>query len=240
MSKETDPALFASGYERNRLDRYWTNPWMTHELLNTLGVPQMDGLIKGPIWEPAAGRGDMSRAIKDGERSVSYSVYSSDIDMGEFDCGIGPGHERSFLDEFEVPFFEEYDEEPGNPPQIGPCRSIISNPAYSAPWRGIGDDFVEHGLSFFDQGIDFMAMLMRSEFSSGRSKRRQDKFGECEHFMGELTLTTRPRWDYGDPDAPENAAPRHNFSWFLWSKGWATRFGHPIQIFSYMPKGFKP
>jgi hypothetical protein len=29
MAKDDDPQLYASGYERNRLDRYWTNPWMT-------------------------------------------------------------------------------------------------------------------------------------------------------------------------------------------------------------------
>jgi hypothetical protein len=217
MSKTTDPALFGSEHERNRLDRYWTHPWMTEELLKHLS-----GAFEGPIWECAAGRGDMSRAL---ESRGTYLVYSSDIDMSEFDYDIGPGHERSFLDEFEVP---------------GGCRSIITNPPYSQPWRGIADDFVEHGLGFFDGDISFMAMLMRSEFSSGKSKRRREKFGECEHFMGELTLTTRPRWDYGDPDAPENAAPRHNFSWFLWSRGWKQRNLHPIQIFSYMPKGFKP
>jgi hypothetical protein len=221
MSKATDPALFGSEYERNRLDRYWTNPWMTKELLKHLS-----GAFTGPIWECAAGRGDMSRALRDG---VTFDVYSSDIDMSEFDEGIGPGHEHSFLDEFEIPVIGRI-----------PCQSIITNPPYSEPWRGIADDFVEHGLGFFDQGIDFMAMLMRSEFSSGKSKRRRLKFGECEHFMGELTLTTRPRWDYGDPDAPENAAPRHNFSWFLWSKDWKVTHPHPIQIFSYMPKGFKP
>lgn len=218
MSKETDPALFASGYERNRLDRYWTNPWMTEELLKHL-----NGSFTGPIWECAAGRGDMSRTL-----GQKHPVYSSDIDMGEFDGTIGPGHERSFLNEFEVPVIAG-----------APCRSIITNPPYSSPWRGIADDFVEHGLGFFDGDIDFMAMLLRSEFSSGKSKRRRLKFGQCEHFMGELTLTTRPRWDYGDPDAPETAAPRHNFSWFLWSKDWKTANSHPIQIFSYMPKGFQ-
>ena len=93
--------------------------------------------------------------------------------------------------------------------------------------------------------IDFMAMLLRSEFKSGHSERRRLKFGECVHYQGELVLTTRPRWDYGDPDAPENAAPRHNFSWFLWSRDYRKTndervWRSPEQIFSYMPKGFKP
>ena len=36
MSKGTDPQMFESGYERNRLDRYWTNPWMTQALVREL------------------------------------------------------------------------------------------------------------------------------------------------------------------------------------------------------------
>jgi hypothetical protein len=83
-----------------------------------------------------------------------------------------------------------------------------------------------------------MAMLLRSEFKSGKS--RKAIFGDCEHYMGELVLTTRPRWDYGDPDAPENAAPRHNFSWFLWSYEFRKGGTSPVQMFSYMEKGFKP
>ncbi len=226
-----DPQMYSSGYDRNHLDRYWTHPWMTNELLDFLtSRPEIKSL--GPIWEPAAGRGDLSRAIQDWDFGVpGYVVYSSDIDMSEFDYTIGEGHEQSFLDETEVPM---------------ECRDIITNPPYSEPWRGIADDFVEHSLRFMDEGkIDFIAMLLRSEFRCGKSKRRREKFGDCDHYMGELVLTTRPRWDYGDPDAPENAAPRHNFSWFMWKKRcrldslsqlrWPAR-----QWFSYMPKGFRP
>ena len=222
-----DPQLYSSGYERNHLDRYWTHPWMTHELLKFTSHE-----IWGNIWEPAAGRGDMSRALQDwdGWRTKGHrvvDVYSSDIDMSEFDHTIGHGHEKSFLDETELP-------DKG-------IRNIITNPPYSQPWRGIADDFVEHGLKFMIDGkIDFMAMLLRSEFKSGKSARRKGKFGDCRHYMGELVLTTRPRWDYGDPDAPENAAPRHNFSWFLWKHDWHFDHAFPIQMFSYMPKGFKP
>ena len=234
MAKSNDPQLYASGYDRNRLDRYWTNPWMTFELIERLqGIVD----IPGPIWECAAGRGDMSRALAE---KTGLPVYSTDVDMGEFDDTIGPGHERSFLEEFEVP---ELDATEGQTAVevIEACRSIITNPPYSEPWRGIADDFIEHGLMFMENdGVEFMAHLLRSEFRSGKSKRRREKFGECKHYLGELVLTTRPRWDYGDPDAPENAAPRHNFSWFLWQRNARERSPYPIEIFSYMPKGFKP
>lgn len=236
MSIQNDPQLYSSGYERNRLDRYWTHPWMTHELLDHMAATRNIEIPTGPIWECAAGRGDMSRALQRDD----HAVYSTDIDMGEFDYeSIGPGHERSFLDEFELPTYIQSFSGAGPTPE-----SIITNPPYSEPWRGIADDFIEHGLGFFDSGITFMAMLLRSEFNSGKSKRRREKFGECQHYWGELVLTTRPRWDYGDPDAPENAAPRHNFSWFIWEKNCRLdntgQFEWPAtQIFSYMPKGFK-
>lgn len=221
MSKETDPALFASGYERNRLDRYWTHPWMTKALVRELSAVRFS--IPDKVWECAAGRGDMSRALA---QECDFNVHSSDIDMSEFDNKIGPGHESSFLDEFE-------------PPEG--VKSIITNPPYNEPWRGIADDFIRQGLGFFNGDVTFMAMLLRSEFRSGKS--RKDMFGKCPHYMGELVLTTRPRWDYGDPDAPEKASPRHNFSWFLWHKDYRLQHGGSyltpsFQIFSYMPKGF--
>ena len=218
MSIDSDPQLYSSGYERNRLDRYWTDPWMTQELFRTLNT-QLGIGIPGPVWEPAAGRGDMSQAIRD---YGNVSVYSSDIDMSKFDPLIGPGHENSFLHEFEIPLAFEM-----------PCQSIITNPPYSQPYRGIAIDFIKQGLGFFDDGINFMAMLFRSEFCSGKT--RNNIFGECRHDMGELVLTTRPRWDYGNPDAPKKASPRHNFSWFLW---WKTRHERntPFQLFSYLNK----
>lgn len=222
MAKATDPQLYESGYERKRLDRYWTAPWMTSELFRLLD-DKYSGAIPLLIWECAAGRGDMSRAIAEHGRTV----YSTDIDMSEFDETIGTGHERSFLDEFEVPIVTG-----GRVAQ-----AIITNPPYNVP-RGIADAFIRHGLSFMENdNVTFMAMLLRSEFRSGKS--RKDMFGECPHYMGELVLTTRPRWDYGDPDAPEKAAPRTPFSWFLWRKDWQLD-RDSVQFFSYMPKGFKP
>jgi len=230
MAKADDPQLYSSGYERKALDRYWTHPWMTNELFEQ--IQEVNAIGPGKllrVWEPSAGRGDMSKAIVDN----GCHVYSTDIDMSQFDYRSGvryfPGHEKSFLDEFELPIIAGK-----------PVNAIIMNPPYSQPHRGIADDFIERGLEFFDQGVYFMAALLRSEFVSGKSTRRRLKFGECPHYMGEIVLTTRPRWDYGDPDAPEDAAPRHNFSWFLWFKDWSRNHSFPIQLFSYMPKGFKP
>lgn len=225
MSK-SDPQMIASGYERNRLDRYWTHPWMTNELFRLVGKRY----IPTYVWEPAAGRGDMSQAIIDN----GHFCYSTDIDMSEYAADRpGGSHERSFLDEYELPvYWDNHDQGLSTP--VG---AIVTNPPYNDPWKGIADDFIRHGLSFFDDGIDFMAMLLRSEFRS--AKGRRDMFGSCDHYLGEIVLTTRPRWDYGDPDAPEKASPRHNFSWFMWKRDWSKHGNYaPMQLFSYMPKGF--
>ena len=228
MTKTTDPQLYSSGFERKALDRYWTHPWMTKELFAQIERINAIGPVTFlRVWEPSAGRGDMSRVVVE----AGHDVYSTDVDMSQFDCGIGPSHEMDFLNN------------PGMwlPILVGePVDAIIMNPPYSQPHRGIADDFIERGLEFFDKEVFFMAALLRSEFASGKSQRRRLKFGECAHYMGEIVLTTRPRWDYGDPDAPKDAAPRHNFSWFLWFKNWRVDYGHSIQLFSYMPKGFKP
>lgn len=228
MHKIDDPKLYSSGYERKALDRYWTHPWMTKELFKQINIFDLKGQLR--VWEPSAGRGDISKAIV----AAGHYVYSTDIDMSEFDYRIGPGHERDFLSELELPIID-----------TKPVNAIIMNPPYSNPHRGIADDFIERGLEFFDREVYFMAALLRSEFASGKSKRRRLKFGECPHYLGEIVLTTRPRWDYGDPNAPKDAAPRHNFSWFLWRKdyrldGTGVLRWFPKQIFSYMPKGFKP
>lgn len=231
MSIENDPQLFGSGYERNSLDRYWTHPWMTQELFH---LAPMICHIPEFIWECAAGRGDISRVIKETGRKV----YSTDINMSEFDSSIGPNRECNFLEESIVPEIRFFEDGVGIGRQ---CNAIITNPPYSNPRRGIADEFIEHGLWLMTQfnDIEFMAMLLRSEFKSGKSARRRYKFGKCPYYQGEIVLTTRPRWDYGDPNAPENAAPRHNFSWFLWGKKQVYGVRHPVQLFSYLPKGFK-
>jgi len=139
MAKTDDPRFYetrGSARPRNRLDRIWTNPWMTDVLMETMFRD-----ISGPIWEPAAGRGDMSKVLAlwpDLKTDDRYKVYSSDVDMSEFDTSIGPGHERSFLHEIEMPEVEGV-----------AVKSIITNPPYSEPWRGIADDFIRHGLTFF-------------------------------------------------------------------------------------------
>lgn len=207
MSKSTDPALYESNYERNENDRYWTHPWLVDALLQTVEVPTF-------VWEPAAGRGDMTRALQ----AWGCEVISSDIDLSEFDSGLGIAYEQNFVEADGIPCFT------GNQP----VKAIVTNPPYSVP-RGIAYAFARKAIDFMrNTEIEFVAMLLRAEFNSGKS--RADIFGSCPEYFGELVLTERPRWDWWFREKPE-ASPRHNFSWFLWQKNNPNQY--PVQLFHY-------
>ena len=87
------------------------------------------------------------------------------------------------------------------------CKAdaIITNPPYNE-----AQAFVEHALSLQPRCV---AMLLRSEFKHANGRRHL--FGNCDHYYGEVVLTTRPRWDWWETEKPK-ASPRHNFSWFVW------------------------
>jgi hypothetical protein len=58
-----------SGYERKALDQYETPPWVTQALIPHLPV------LGGPIWEPAAGSGQMVATLTD----MGFDVFGTDI-----------------------------------------------------------------------------------------------------------------------------------------------------------------
>lgn len=84
---------------------------------------------------------------------------------------------------------------------------IITNPPYESARK-----FIDMSLALTEVGRGSVAMLLRNEFDSADGRR--DLF--CDHpaFDRKLVLTKRPRWFEHD-----KAAPRHNFSWFLWDWG---------------------
>lgn len=211
MPKDTDPAFYESNFERMTGDRYWTQPWLTSALLEMVDVP-------GVIWEPAAGRGDISKVLEDFGRVV----VCSDVDMSECEP-----HKEDFVADFLSQ---------NTPPSFGtltPVEGIVTNPPYNVP-RGIAVDFARHALSLLrqDNGLNFVAMLMRSEFCNARTRR--DLFGECREYTTQVVLTSRPRWDWWFRDKPI-ASPRHNFSWFVWERdgGGPASQRPPTQLFHY-------
>lgn len=214
MARDTDPSLYASNFERMEGDRYWTHPWLTNALIQCVQIPDN-------IWEPAAGRGDIAHVLSD----FGYNVVSSDIDMSEYYGGEAVervGFVADFLKETSLPTFLDGSQ----------ARAIITNPPYNQP-RGVAEDFVRHGVKLMQENdcLKFVAMLLRAEFCQAST--RKDIFGKCPFYWGEIVLTQRPRWDWWFRDEPI-ASPRHNFSWFVWSKD---ALGQPArQIFHYKKK----
>lgn len=219
MSKDTDPSLYESKFERMDGDRYWTQPWLTEALRDMVELPDR-------IWEPAAGRGDIAKVLN----AFGHIVLASDVDMSEYAVAeVENALTGDFLTTTAPPLMLSE----GN---LVLPQAIITNPPYNQP-RGIAEQFVRHAVELMGEHEDIrlVAMLLRSEFC--KAKTRRDLFGECRDYWGEVVLTTRPRWDWWFREKPE-ASPRHNFSWFIWSKVTNGRGGYqtiefPKQLFHY-------
>lgn len=202
MSVQTDPALYSSNFERIENERYFTEGWVTEALL-----PFIPSYVKkhGVLWEPACGRGDIARVLM----GDGYDVVASDIDISEYDSDLGPSHELDFLKQpFDFAMVDDY-------------AGILTNPPYGKDAPGelsLSEGFVRHALHL---QVDFVAMLLRSEFNSAAS--RIDLFDRGKHpFAFEVVLTTRPRWDWWFEKAPDEkrSGPRHNFGWLVWDRRW--------------------
>lgn len=194
-----DTAMAESNFDRNFGDQYYTEPWVTKALLEIAGedIARLDS----PVWEPAAGRGDIEKVLNDyGLPTVvsdKYPVqYKGD---SEFITEI------DFLeDDTNCPLFEQ-------------CEIIITNPPYGKQ----ATQFLMRALQL--RHVNMVCMLLRSEFNSAGS--RSGLFNGASPypvipFAYEIVLTSRPRWDdWWKGDKPK-ASPRHNYSWFVWDRGW--------------------
>lgn len=196
------------------------NSWMTVALLESLSLPN-------GIWDCAAGRGDVCNLL----RSFGHETYNSDSYLDN--VLVNGASDTPFILHQKTPLLS-------NNKKI---EAIVANPFPPSGHLDQGctpNDFIHHALSFLNQEINFIALLMRSGFCEGKSRKRRMLFGGCYHYMGELVLTTRPRWDQTDPNAEKDVSPINTASWFLWSKDWKRQNKHPIQLFHYAPEGFKP
>lgn len=193
MSTASDPAMVKSNFERNDKERYWTEHWITAALMRRIHIPE-----NKLVWEPAAGRGDIIRVLAD----YGHECIASDIDLSEFDPGLCPAVIANFLDPEPFKNFSD----PKILEQIG---AIVTNPPYD-----VAEEFLRKALSY--ESIETVAMLLRSEFNAAGG--RTDLFNGYP-FAYEIQLTSRPRWDWWFREKPEHS-PRHNFSWFVWERGW--------------------
>lgn len=104
---------------KDSLDDYPTPPWATRALLEHVIY-----VNKNSCWEPACGRGHMSKVLKE----YFYDVLSSDI----FDYGYG----------------ETFDFLGSNPEDHKGIDFIITNPPFQ-----YGEKFIEHSLKIARVGV---------------------------------------------------------------------------------------
>lgn len=138
--------------------------------------------LPGVIWEPAAGRGAIVAPLV----AAGHKVYASDIEVRDgFELMVSDflASRRSHRD----------------------ADAIVTNPPYT-----LAREFIEHALGLMEPVGGVVAMLLRNEYDS--AKTRQHLFGGHPAFARKLTLTKRPQWIEGEL----RASPRHNYSWFIW------------------------
>lgn len=200
MNDYSDPAMVGSNFDRVENDFYPTPDWVTRAFITQC----LSGYISqdhSTFWEPACGEGHISEVIK--ELYPNSIVMSTDI------------VNRGYDDQIQCVDFLKFSE------PLNPYTTIITNP----PYGKLLDPFIAKGLELIDACNGILALLMRNEVDSASS--RQNYFHLNSFFAEKFVLLKRPRWvEY----KPGDAAPRHNYSWFVWD---ASKKDGTFPIISY-------
>ena len=177
-----------SGYDRKEHDLYETPEWVTSCLMPYI-VPLILGNDKWEdfiLWEPACGSGKMVRALNAelDWRGISIDVWGSDIEPGE------DYQTADFLSE--TPKC-----------QVDRVLGIITNSPYKH-----AQAFIERALKRAETNKGFVAMLLRVDFDS--AKTRSHLFAECPAWSKKIVLTNRIVWFEG------GSSPSFNHCWYVW------------------------
>jgi hypothetical protein len=150
------------------------------------------------VWEPACGDGQIVAAL----RNNGFAAVGTDIlDGNDFLNGCAP------------------------PPAYD---AIVTNPPFGRDQGRTAMKFIERALECTKPHQGAVAMLLKVDFDSGKT--RSHLFAECPTFAGKLVLTERIVWF-----EPAIAQPSDNHSWFCWS--WR-HVGKPT--ISYAPSPLAP
>ena len=114
-----------SSSKRSKNDYYATPPLATECLVDRYG-----GVIEDTIWEPAAGRGWISKVLKE----KNYAVYSSDL-YSYSDSLVTIDHSMDYLQS----------DKPGE------VKSVITNPPYK---DDMAQKFVERTLEHLEDCLN--------------------------------------------------------------------------------------
>jgi hypothetical protein len=87
--------------------------------------------------------------------------------------------------------------------------ALVTNPPYGSGGR-IAQQFIDQALEFTRPKKGAVAMLLKVDFDSGKTRRHL--FAACRAFVGKVVLTERIVWF-----EPAIAGPSDNHAWALWS-----------------------
>ncbi len=87
----------------------------------------------------------------------------------------------------------------------GEAKAIITNPPYNQ-----AQPFIEHGLKLMEPCRGMVAMLLRVDFDS--AKTRAHLFADCTAWAKKVVLLKRIVW-FTDGDK----SPSYNHAWYIWS-----------------------
>ena len=88
------------------------------------------------------------------------------------------------------------------------CNAIVSNPPYGTGGRR-ALEFIERSLELTRPVQGIVAMLLKVDFDSGKSRRHV--FADCPAFAGKVVLIERIVWF-----EPAIAEPSDNHAWHVW------------------------
>lgn len=89
------------------------------------------------------------------------------------------------------------------------ANNIITNPPYGNGGR-LAMKFIKHSLKLTSSKSGKVAMLLRADFDSGKT--RAHLFANCPAFKKKLVLTDRIAW----ANIEQTATPSVNHAWFIW------------------------
>jgi hypothetical protein len=196
LKKESPMSKHGNGYERVERDLYPTDD---PRPIAALG--EYFNFVRREIWEIAAGRGHMVKAIL---REGAAQVFATDIVQRDF------------------PLDRTYDFIGGEPAPTS-IPVMITNPPLGQRGK-LAEAFIDAGLPRIGRR-GMLALLLPCDFDSAVTRRKY--FAECPLFAAKIVLTPgRIVW-FKRTDG-EREAPMENSAWYVWKRRYMrTRVGPP-------------
>lgn len=134
--------------------------------------------------EPCVATGKMARVLE--------GVYET---VDGIDLMPGPGYAQGDF----LTFRQSFD-------------AVASNPPYGTQGR-LAVKFIEHALALTKESRGQVAMLLRVDFDSAKTRRHL--FADCPYFAKKIVLTERIVWFEPEP-GEKNKGPSENHAWYIW------------------------